>query len=120
MEWLRSNWLTLVPIFGAVCAWLWTVGVQALTLRQQQNQREWARFGELVKILNNPEGKHGKWDQMAAVLELNGLKSKKKFVLRIATDARAYWAANGASEALVTELDALISEMDRVTSAAFI
>jgi hypothetical protein len=44
MEWLKSNWLTIVPLFGATCGWLWAVGVQAWTLRQQQDQREWARF----------------------------------------------------------------------------
>jgi len=110
MEWLTNNWLTVVPLVGAAMGWAWAAAVQAWTLRQQQDQREWARLAELVKILNNPDGKQGRWDQMAAVLELHGLKKKKKIVLRVAKEARDHFAASGNPQ-LVAELDALISEM---------
>ncbi|MBB3234425.1 hypothetical protein [Phyllobacterium endophyticum] len=112
MDWLFSNWLTVVPLIGSAVAWAWAAVDRALTLRREQAQREWARLGELLVILNNKDNKHGYWSQIAAVVEMHGLRTKRSTVLRLAKEARLFWS-NGATPALLTELDLLIADLER-------
>jgi hypothetical protein len=93
---------------GYSIAWAVEVFIQASTLRREQDHREW--IGELVGIVNNVEGKRGRWLQVAA-WELHGLKRRKRIVLRIARLAHAHWKANDGSETILTELDDLIRKM---------
>ena len=56
MDWILNNWLTVLPLIGAAGAWAWAAVDRARTFRRQQDQHEWGRIQELVKILNNEGG----------------------------------------------------------------
>src|SRR5262249_14718175 len=110
MEWISKNWLTILPFVGAAAAWAVATVIQALTLHRQQDQREWQRIQELIKIIGNEGGKIGTWEQIAAVMELRAMKNKKKFVKPLIAKLRPLYEGRDASKELLAELDELLNE----------
>jgi len=82
MEWISKNWAVIAGL-GTAATWVWAAWHQALTLRRQQDQLEWKRIQELVTIIGNEQGAIGTWEQIAAVMELGALGSKRKYVVSV-------------------------------------
>ncbi|MER8375116.1 hypothetical protein [Mesorhizobium sp. M1406] len=112
MGWTIEQWIAIATIAGSAFGWAIANVVRAWTYSREQQQREWARFGEILGILNNKNYEHGMWAQLAAINELRSLRTKRPLVLRIAREARTFWA-DGGNVAVLAELDELIRDLER-------
>lgn len=107
-SWTIEQWIAVLAIAGSAATWVASSAVRALTYRREQQQREWARVYDLLKILNNTNSEYGHWEQLAAVNELKTLTHNRKAVVRIATAVREFWSQGNANQRIVDELDKLI------------
>lgn len=114
MNWLSENWLTALPLFGAALAWIWSTWYNALTYRQEHRAKQWLRYEQLVRTLNNIN-EDGYWVQLTALEEMKNFQDKK-FTLKILKEARKFWANqakenNNPNPKIISDLDSAISEM---------
>ena len=109
-KWITDNWSTIGPLFGAAIGsagtalgWLWAEIIRAKTLRRQQDQHEWQRIQELIKIVGNEQGTIGTWEQIAALRELRALKNKREIVKPIVAQMLPLYEQRNASKELLAE-----------------
>lgn len=108
-SWTVEQWVAVLAIAGAAIAWTTSGLVRAFTYRREQQQREWTRVYELLRILYNKDHEHGHWAQIAAINELKTLTHNREGVTRIAKAIREFWAQDGGNQLILSELDLLIA-----------
>jgi hypothetical protein len=99
-----ENWIALggflVPFITMAGSAIW----RARTYWREQQQREWQRLQELLETLNNTDGKHGLWQQIAAIRELRTLRVDQVSLSLIVSHALELWLKQAVDVRLIQEL----------------
>lgn len=107
MEWSAQEWAAAAAIAAVIVTVATSAAASAasaFTYWREQDQREWSRLQDLIKILYNSDFAHGGWAQIAAISEMTTLARRKEVVRKIAAAAADHWQISAPTSPLISEL----------------